>query len=98
MVLFPEGTIPTKGAPNMINFKDGAFILAIEKQIPIVPVTIPYNWIILPNMGQKGLTLKKTKFIMHNPISTVGMSEDNVQELKAKTYEIIDKELKKHNS
>src|SRR5690606_4456358 len=48
LVIFPEGGIVSKYPPAMGEFKDGAFRAAIEKQIPIVPVTIPYNWIILP--------------------------------------------------
>ena len=41
--IFPEGTIP-KTAPRMKPFKDWAFKLAIEKQVPIVPITFLDNW------------------------------------------------------
>jgi 1-acyl-sn-glycerol-3-phosphate acyltransferase len=40
--LFPEGTIPAT-APRMKHFKDGAFKLAIDKQVPMVPVTFVNN-------------------------------------------------------
>ncbi|MBK7084896.1 MAG: 1-acyl-sn-glycerol-3-phosphate acyltransferase [Flavobacteriales bacterium] len=43
MVLFPEGTIPLT-VPRMKHFKDGALRLAIEKQVPIVPVTFLNHW------------------------------------------------------
>ena len=41
VVFFPEGGITTKEPPKLMPFKDGAFKLAIEKQIPLIPVTIP---------------------------------------------------------
>lgn len=98
IVLFPEGTIPTKNNPEMIEFKDGAFRLAIEKQIPVVPVTIPYNWIILPDRGKNSyITWHTMKIIYHEPISTQGMTLDDLDDLKNKTYEIMDLELKKNN-
>ena len=43
LIIFPEGGIITKHPPRMSSFKDGAFRTAIEKQIPVVPVTIPNN-------------------------------------------------------
>jgi 1-acyl-sn-glycerol-3-phosphate acyltransferase len=51
LAIFPEGTIPRDNAPQMVPFKDGAFRIAIEKQVPIVPVAIINNWKILPDDG-----------------------------------------------
>ena len=42
LIIFPEGRIPDD-APNLHKFKPGAFKLAIEKKIPIVPVTFLDN-------------------------------------------------------
>ena len=36
----------------MIPFKDGPFRIAIEKKVPVVPVTMPYNRQILPDDGK----------------------------------------------
>src|SRR5690606_1618894 len=52
LFIFPEGGIITNAPPAMGRFKDGDFRVAKDKQIPIVPVTIPYNWIILPDDDQ----------------------------------------------
>jgi len=98
MVLFPEGTIPDDNKPNMIRFKDGAFRLAIEKQIPIVPITMPFNWIIMPDYGQHGYRLKRAKIIVHEAIDTKGMTEDDVESLKEKTRNIIANEIKIQNT
>lgn len=46
VVIFPEGTIP-KTAPKMKPFKNGAFKVAFENKIPILPVTFPNNYSLL---------------------------------------------------
>jgi 1-acyl-sn-glycerol-3-phosphate acyltransferase len=97
IAIFPEGTIPRDGWPKMIPFKDGPFRIAIEKQIPIVPVTFPYNWIILPNNGGFLPNRHLMTIIVHEPIETTGMTVNDVESLKQKTFAIIDTELKKYN-
>lgn len=95
LVIFPEGGIITKKDPVIARFKDGAFRTAIEKQIPIVPVTIPYNWIILPPyefLVWRG----RIKVIFHEPIETTGLTLEDVDMLREKTYNIMNEELKKH--
>ena len=72
LTIFPEGGIVTKNPPSMVRFKDGAFRVAIEKQIPVVPVTIVHNWIILPSEMPLLLNNKRGKLIFHKPVSTVG--------------------------
>ena len=98
LVIFPEGGIVTTSPPTMGRFKDGPFRIAIEKQIPIIPVTIPYNWIILPDDGKMLVTRRQSRLIYHEPIETVGMSLEDIDRLKEKVYHIIDKELKKEFS
>jgi 1-acyl-sn-glycerol-3-phosphate acyltransferase len=95
LIIFPEGGIYADNPPHMTPFKDGAFRTAIEKQIPVVPVTIPFNWIILPD---KPLLLHwgLMKIIFHEPIETTGYTLENVNELKDLVFEIINKELKAH--
>lgn len=95
LVIFPEGGILSKKVPQMHHFKDGAFRIAIEKQIPIVPVTIPYNWIILPDDSIIP-KLRSLKVVFHEPIHTAGMTLDDLKHLRQRTYNIIDAELKRH--
>lgn len=96
LVIFPEGGIITKNPPEMTRFKDGAFRTAIEQQIPIVPVTIAYNWIILPDYT---LLPKRhlMKVIYHEPLSTEGMSLKDLPRLREETFRIIEEELKYQN-
>ena len=98
LVIYPEGGIISRQPPRLAKFKDGAFRTAIQKQIPIVPVTIPYNWLILPD--EKDLLLKpgKIKIIFHEPIETSGMSLNETDSLREKVYQIIDNELRTHEN
>lgn len=88
--LFPEGTI-SKVAPRMIPFKNGAFHLAIEAQVPIVPVTYVNNYRFL----QTGAFLRSngrpgtTKVIVHKPIETKGLTTEDLVNLRQKVFETI---------
>lgn len=97
LVLFPEGRINADVSPNLSPFQDGAFILAIEQQLPLIPVTIPRNWIILPG-AQRYLTQGTIKVIIHTPIETKGMTMADLPKLKEDVFNIIETELKKHNT
>ena len=97
LVIFPEGGIVTKYPPAMGEFKDGAFRAAIEKQIPIVPVTIPYNWIILPP-DRFLLHWKPMKVIFHEPIDPSIYTLKDLHILKAKVKSVIENELYNHLS
>ncbi|MBL7859330.1 MAG: 1-acyl-sn-glycerol-3-phosphate acyltransferase [Cyclobacteriaceae bacterium] len=94
LVIFPEGGIITERDPVMARFKDGAFRASIEKQISIVPVTIPYNWIILPPY-EFLITWRKMKVIFHEPIEPIGMTMNDIEVLKTRTKETIEAELAK---
>lgn len=98
LVIFPEGGIITKNPPHMVPLKDGAFRVAIEKQIPIVPVTIPSNWIILPDSDHLELHRGLITMIFHEPIETKGYTLDQVSELKRQTFEVIENELMKYEN
>lgn len=97
LVIFPEGGIVSKKMPEMSRFKDGAFRLAIEKKIPIVPITIPYNWILLPDDGKLLLHRHENMIIFHDPIETKGMSLKDVDLLKTQVFDVISKELRSRN-
>lgn len=95
LVIFPEGGIVTHRPPTMGRFKDGPFRAAIEKQIELVPVTIPFNWIILPDTKYLRLNWKPMRLIFHEPIDTTGYTLKDVDTFKEKVHHIIDTELKK---
>ncbi len=96
LIIYPEGGMASTEPPKMSHFKDGAFRTAIEKQISVVPVTIPFNWIILPEHPMR-LHRGKVKVIFHEPIETKGMTNGDVKELRHKVYSVIASELEKQN-
>ena len=93
MVMYPEGGIRTPGPPRLASFKNGPFKVAIEKQVPVVPVTIPYNWFILPNDKKLLMRPIRPLMIFHAPVSTTGMTLANVEPLKQQVYDVIATEL-----
>lgn len=78
----------------MTPFKDGAFRAAIQKQIPIVPVSLPNNWIILPDKQPMRLHRGLIHVIFHEPIETIGYTLDQLEDLKTKVFNVIATELK----
>ena len=97
LVMFPEGGVLTNNPPQMARFKEGPFRVAIEKQIPILPVTIPHNWLILPDDKSYLLYPQTVKMVVHPPIETTGMTLEDIPRLQQQLFNIIDSELKKYN-
>ena len=93
MTFFPEGGIYTKTPPKMVRFKEGAFRVAVDNQIPIIPVTLPTNYKILPD----GLPLIQhagvVEVFVHKPIWPTGKDDEAVKRLKQQVYEVIDQKL-----
>jgi len=94
VVIFPEGTISTK-TPEMFPFKSGAFKLAIENQTPIIPITFLDNY---KRLEMGGLFSGKAgpgiaRAIIHQPISTIGLTEKDIIPLRDKVFNIINNQL-----
>lgn len=96
IVLFPEGGIYTKHPPKMIPFKNGAFRLAMEKQIPIIPVTLSFNHLILPEDGRFLVYRKQAKMVFHEALNPKNFDSD--ESLKQKCFETIQKQLDLDNA
>jgi 1-acyl-sn-glycerol-3-phosphate acyltransferase len=96
--IFPEGGISSNG--KLRGFKNGAFKLAIEKQVPIIPITYLNNWKHLQNggffkvFGRPGVC----RVVVHQPIPTIGMTENDLISLRTKVHDIIKNELENYNS
>ncbi|EOZ95719.1 1-acyl-sn-glycerol-3-phosphate acyltransferase [Indibacter alkaliphilus LW1] len=97
IVIFPEGGITSTQPPTMSKFKDGAFSLAEDKQIPVIPVTLSYNHLILPDDGRLLMNFKSGKIVIHPALSTAGMNSKNIPELKQKCFRTIQEQLIKDN-
>lgn len=79
--IFPEGGVPSDESVLLDEFKDGAFRLAIEHQIPIIPITFADNKERLSYTfmsGSPGLMRAK----IHKFVETNGKSIENKKEIK----------------
>ncbi|MDA0195203.1 MAG: lysophospholipid acyltransferase family protein [Bacteroidetes bacterium] len=95
LAIFPEGGIISKNPPEMAAFKRGAFKVAIERKIPIVPVTLPYNYLFFPDDGKMLLSYRSLKIIFHKKIETSNYTESEINDLNKKVFDIIAGELVK---
>lgn len=86
MVIFPEGARTKTG--KMGRFKRGAFVIAEEMGLPIVPVTVngPFD---LMRMKTYLINPCKLELIVHEPIPTVGLSDENRQEFIDNCRQIV---------
>ena len=93
IMIFPEGGIVSKDIPRMAPFRDGAFTMAIQQQVPIVPITLLTNYHILPDNGRFRMHRHPMRAVIHPPIKTAGMNQNDSERLKEETYRIINAEL-----
>lgn len=89
--IFPEGGVPEEDI-ILGSFKDGAFRLAINHQIPIVPLTFIDNkkrFSYTSCSGSPG----KMRVKIHSFIETEGLTVKDTKDLNSKTQAIILKTL-----
>ncbi len=89
--IFPEGTRNRSDQP-LLNFKKGAFHMAIKAQVPIVPIVASsmrgfMNWD--AKLLRPGKVLVKTL----PAISTHGMTNADIEPLMLRVREIMEKEI-----
>lgn len=90
---FPEGGIRLSEFPKMVPFKDGAFRLAVQNNIPIVPISFPDNYTILKDDALLDFHWKKCRIIYHEPIWPNGTSDDCIKQLRDEVFRVIQSEL-----
>jgi len=91
--IFPEGGVPNDQSIILDQFKDGAFRLAIEHQIPIVPITFHDNKKRFPYKIFSG-SPGKLRVKIHHFINTKELDINCRRELKERTHRVILEELK----
>ena len=98
IALFPEGTVPDEDV-ELAPFKHGAFTMAIEHQVPVVPLSFldnkkrfpwSYGGLIGGSKGSPG----KLRVNIHDPIETKGMIKEDRVELSEKVRNIILNDLR----
>lgn len=91
--IFPEGGVPDEEV-ILDEFKDGAFKMAIEHRIPVVPMTFYDNKKRFPWTFFKGGP-GRMRVKVHKFIDTTGMSIDQRGELKQRCRNLILNDLNK---
>ena len=85
-VIYPEGTRSRDG--RLLPLKKGAFMMAIDAGVPIVPVLISGSTKIMPK-GEIKIFPSTVYITVHEPIETSAYSKGNITELMSNTREKI---------
>lgn len=88
VTVFPEGARSFTG--HMAHFRKGAFALADELQLPVVPLTINGSFDILPRMkGFNFVNWHPMTLTIHQPIYPVGQGPENVDATMRQAYDSV---------
>lgn len=88
VVVFPEGARSFTG--HMGEFKKGAFALADELQLPVVPLTINGSFDVMPRMNDCHFAVwHPLALTIHEPIYPVGQGPQNIQATMHQAYDSV---------
>ena len=88
VTVFPEGARSFTG--HMGKFRKGAFALADELQLPVVPLTINGSFDVLPRQrGFNFINWHPLRLTIHQPIYPVGQGPQNVDATLRQAYDSV---------
>ena len=88
VVVFPEGARWFTG--HMGVFKRGAFMLADELQLDVVPITINGSFNVMPRMrDMKWVLWHPLRLTIHKPIAPKGQGADNIKAIEKESYDVV---------
>ena len=79
IAIFPEGSRTYDG--KMIRFKKGAYQMATDQHLSIIPITLNGPFDVLP-IDSFNLRRHRMEMIIHPPVSTAGISSSQKKELQ----------------
>ncbi len=77
-LLAPEGTRSRTG--KLLPFKKGGFYLAIDSEVPILPITVSGAYELMPP-GTFAIRPGTIEIFFHDPVPTVGLNHKDRQRL-----------------
>lgn len=93
IAIFPEGSRTYDG--KMKRFKKGAYQIAADQHLSIIPITLNGPFDVLP-IGSLNLKRHRLEMIIHAPVDTNGLDaleKKNLQPIADSTYETISASL-----
>lgn len=88
LVVFPEGARTFTG--HMGVFKRGAFMLADDIELPVVPLTINGSFDVMPRTrDMKWVIWHPLRLTIHKPIQPIGKGADNIKYLEEESYKVV---------
>lgn len=93
ILIFPEGTQNRTPEP-VRDFYDGAFRLAIETQVPVLPIATYNSRWLMPQAKIWELKPGKIKQFYLEPIPTAGLTQEDLPELRDKARDMIEAKLR----
>lgn len=87
VVIFPEGTRAPAG--EMLDFKGGAFVFAIEAQAPIVPIALHNTAHVMPAHGYLSILGGRVVVEILDPIPTAGLVFGDRSHLKDQVRKML---------
>ena len=92
LVVFPEGARTFTG--HMGDFKRGAYMLASDLQLPVVPLTINGSFQVMPRMrDMKWVQWHPLTLTIHEPIPPKEQSSESITATLQESYQVIMKAL-----
>jgi 1-acyl-sn-glycerol-3-phosphate acyltransferase len=86
LVIYPEGTRSRDA--ELKPFKKGAFRIAIDNRLPVVPITISgldRAW----RPGEKLVRGGQSRMVLHDPIETEGLTTADIEALRDEVRSIV---------
>lgn len=88
LVVFPEGARTFTG--HMGIFRRGAFMLADELQLPVVPLTINGSFNVMPRTrDMHWVTWHPLTLTIHKPILPTGKGRENEKHAMEESYQVV---------
>lgn len=86
LIVYPEGSRTPDGIVQ--RFKGGAFLLAIDAGLPVVPISISGSRAVMPQ-GRLMVCPGHVRVTIHDAISTQGMTRADARALAGRVHDIV---------
>jgi len=93
LIMLAEGTRSRDG--NLREFKKGTFVMSLDMGMPLLPVSIVDTKYILPSRTYD-LFPGRVTLVIHEPLSSEGYDEGNLDELILKVRAVIKEGIKRY--